>query len=1409
MYNPYQQQQQQQQQSAGFIPQQTGYVGGFNQQQPGQQYGQPQPQQAFQAPGLQNQATGFYQPQLQQQNYYQPQGFQLQPTGFGNAPLQSQQTGYIQTQPTGFQGAPIVVENSDLKIPSIRLSFITIDDQKKFEHLFRTAVPKGELTITGDSASNILLRSGLSPVTLAEIWSLSDTNKSGSLLFPEFALSLHLCSMAKKGESLPAFLPEKWQNEVKSFVDAINFSVPEDPSNILANTPFASFGSKPAKDDWLAPQGSGYIPPAPQQTFQPQQTGFGGLIAQRTGPGFGNQLESSIPDPLSSQRTGGGSLIPLQPQQTAGLIPAQKTGPLQQQTTGYQNQALQAQTTGYQPLQAQNTGYQQGQSTGYQQPQTTGFQQPLTSQRTGPLQAQGTGYQSSGFQPQTTGFQPQATGFQPQATGFQPQATGFQPLQSQPTGKPGQWGFVSMPTGGIPGLNAMEQHFLPNSDSSSNTLQNSMGGSLKSNVGWAITKQEKQIYDGVFAAWDTQRRGYVDGTVALDVFSKSGLGRPDLESIWNLADTSDRGKLNKDEFAVAMHLVYRRLNGLDIPLRLPPELIPPSNKHLQDSMDTLKNSLKRGTVSKPAKNVQNTKSDGTRFKNDDNNFGYVSRNRRKSTAAHDGSDSQSADADLSIDDLKKLIREKKILIDALDAEDQDRTIAAKKLEAANSYEIENLKNRIRDVQAKLIKSSSESMSLTEKKELLNRLNHLTRDKVPKLISSIHSVNQEIANRKIELIKQKLAKEYPNWNPDSSVSEIVGTGPNGQVTDLDRRKHESKLKLKQRMAALTGRSNNSGSNADLDLKLKEETEKAISERDSQSSMVSDIESSIKELEESCATNLQVTNKEEVGASKWKNGQDVSAEVGQFIKELNAFAQESRANTVQTTESQKTAPKAAPTQSKPAVVAEPREKYSNPEDRAAYIKEQAQKRMTERLAKLGITRRGYGNSQESARSTTRIEPVVAEETKPVEPAKALDEVPAKIPEPTKEPEAPKKTLAPEPEAPKKSLATPAEPDDSSDDDDPEYAALLKQKKELEAREQERKLKKQQQRQAKMAKLRKEMEAMEKNEDADSEEDEPVTSVPTYGPNGTGKSETKPEYKSEPAQKEEPVSDPASKEVSKEVSKEELQNSTGPAHSASNPFSKPQLTSNNSYKNSNPFFKPQTQTSTVDAKKAASQRESQRGIGSDDWSDAEDNSSDDDGPNRAGAAQLASLLFGGMLSSTSTPTIEKKESALIPKVDAPVKAPEAVEPSVKEPEVVAAAPVVSPAVVTAPAEATTAVTVPVVSDAQDDNDDVLLLPSSVPPSPTLDSESAYEDTESAFGTPAPEIPPFSSLPPLSNGIPGPPPLPNGDYPPPPPPPSSIPPFPTGGIPPPTGGSAPTPPPPPTPTPPPKKKKKKKTRN
>jgi hypothetical protein len=192
-----------------------------NQQQPGG-YGQPQP--------LQNQYTGF---PGQQPQYAQPTGQPAQyaqQSQFGQQPLQAQytgfpgqqnpmQTGYGQqppsqqpqpppmplqqpsfqmSQPTGAPPAaqpqrpqPTGMTSSQMadsfrgtssqpapapkpsatgnKTPSIRLSFITAQDQAKFEQLFKSAVATGN-ALPGDQARDILMRSKLDGNALSDIW---------------------------------------------------------------------------------------------------------------------------------------------------------------------------------------------------------------------------------------------------------------------------------------------------------------------------------------------------------------------------------------------------------------------------------------------------------------------------------------------------------------------------------------------------------------------------------------------------------------------------------------------------------------------------------------------------------------------------------------------------------------------------------------------------------------------------------------------------------------------------------------------------------------------------------------------------------------------------------------------------------------------------------------------------------------------------------------------------------------------------------------------------------------------------------------------------------------------------------------------------------------------------------------
>ncbi|SCV75025.1 BQ2448_8054 [Microbotryum intermedium] len=417
-----------------------------------------------------------------------------------------------------------------------------------------------------------------------------------------------------------------------------------------------------------------------------------------------------------------------------GRIPGQQPQPgyLQSQPTGYMGQQMQ------QPLQGQRTGYapQGGFQVSLCQPQPTGFmgQRPPMPQ----MQSQPTGYAPPMLQPQPTGY-PAPMQQRPMATGYAsfqqqqpppPPPQQHQPLMSQPTGMPGMPGmgggmqsqFLStfmpaasrQPTSFIDPSQMQFAHSGQNGASLAQTFQQrnqAQTGHADVPIPWALTKDEKKRYDQIFRAWDQQGTGFIEGRVSKEVFGQAGLDQNDLMAIWSeLADVQDRGKLNIDEFHVAMGLIYRRLNGNPIPQTLPPEMAPPSARDLDDSVGFLTNLLKNDTNQRStnqdidvgpgsmakARSLHDVaprrdRKDATVFRNDDDEARTV----YKSSARHlnrdqvrSRSETESPSSDL--DDIKIRLRTTRSTLErSRDQDDEDEDL---------KDELRNMKRRIQRVQ---------------------------------------------------------------------------------------------------------------------------------------------------------------------------------------------------------------------------------------------------------------------------------------------------------------------------------------------------------------------------------------------------------------------------------------------------------------------------------------------------------------------------------------------------------------------------------------------------------------------------------------------------------------------------------------------------------------------------------------
>lgn len=67
-------------------------------------------------------------------------------------------------------------------------------------------------------------------------------------------------------------------------------------------------------------------------------------------------------------------------------------------------------------------------------------------------------------------------------------------------------------------------------------------------------------------------------SVAKSEMVKSKLPNSVLSKIWKLSDVDKDGKLDSDEFALAMHLISIKIDGNDLPVDLPEHLVPPSKQ---------------------------------------------------------------------------------------------------------------------------------------------------------------------------------------------------------------------------------------------------------------------------------------------------------------------------------------------------------------------------------------------------------------------------------------------------------------------------------------------------------------------------------------------------------------------------------------------------------------------------------------------------------------------------------------------------------------------------------------------------------------------------------------------------------------------------------------------------------------
>merc|ERR1719341_1357680 len=134
--------------------------------------------------------------------------------------------------------------------------------------------------------------------------------------------------------------------------------------------------------------------------------------------------------------------------------------------------------------------------------------------------------------------------------------------------------------GGMPGMSQPQQSQAPPAPVAVAGVQPSVVPPAQEKVDimdipWEIPLKSRAGYMAQFQANDKAKTGQLAAVQAKNLLLGTGLAQQTLAGVWNLADIDKDGKLNTEEFCVAMHLCEQFQKGEPLPPQLPVSLIPP------------------------------------------------------------------------------------------------------------------------------------------------------------------------------------------------------------------------------------------------------------------------------------------------------------------------------------------------------------------------------------------------------------------------------------------------------------------------------------------------------------------------------------------------------------------------------------------------------------------------------------------------------------------------------------------------------------------------------------------------------------------------------------------------------------------------------------------------------------------
>uniref|UniRef100_A0A8C4YBE3 Epidermal growth factor receptor pathway substrate 15 n=1 Tax=Gopherus evgoodei TaxID=1825980 RepID=A0A8C4YBE3_9SAUR len=312
---------------------------------------------------------------------------------------------------------------------------------------------------------------------------------------------------------------------------------------------------------------------------------------------------------------------------------------------------------------------------------------------------------------------------------------------------------------------------------------------------WVVSPADKIKYDEIFLKTDKDMDGFVSGVEAREIFLKTGLPSNLLAHIWGLCDTQDCGKLSKEQFALAFHLINQKLTkGIDPPQVLTAEMIPPSDRaSLQKSslgltpvadfsaikeLDTLNNEIvdlqreknnveqelkeKEDTIKLRTSQVQDLQCE---VKRESSNLQKLQAQKQEAQEILNGLDEQKAKLEEQLNDIRQKCAEEAHLIASLKAEvmSQESTIS--------TYEEE------------LTKAQEELSRLQQETAELEQCIESEKAQLGPLQQHLQDTQQEINSIETKLFEMKeLDNNQFNWHSHPHNLLVNGTADHSSLSN---------------------------------------------------------------------------------------------------------------------------------------------------------------------------------------------------------------------------------------------------------------------------------------------------------------------------------------------------------------------------------------------------------------------------------------------------------------------------------------------------------------------------------------------------------------------------------------------------------------------------------------------------